>query len=73
MLPPIGRDADAPQQEIAEAYGIIKQDGELDNQTALRLKKGLAEQFRLQLTPRGKASRKFSFSPKGTEVIEPVS
>ena len=39
-----------PQQEIAEAYGIIKQDAELDNQTALRLKKALAEQFRLQLT-----------------------
>jgi superfamily II DNA or RNA helicase len=39
-----------PQQEIAEAYGIIKQDAELDNQTALRLKKALAEQFRVQLT-----------------------
>jgi superfamily II DNA or RNA helicase len=39
-----------PQQEIAEAYGIIKQDAELDNQTALRLKKALAEQFRSQLT-----------------------
>jgi hypothetical protein len=39
-----------PQQGIAEAYGIIKQDAELDNQTALRLKKALAEQFRLQLT-----------------------
>jgi superfamily II DNA or RNA helicase len=39
-----------PQQEIAEAYGIIKADAELDNQTALRLKKALAEQFRLQLT-----------------------
>lgn len=39
-----------PQQEIAESYGIIKQGAELDNQTALRLKKALAEQFRLQLT-----------------------
>jgi superfamily II DNA or RNA helicase len=39
-----------PQQEIAGAYGIIKQDGELDNQTAIRLKKALAEQFRFQLT-----------------------
>ena len=39
-----------PQQEIAGAYGIIKQDAELDNQTAIRLKKALAEQFRLQLT-----------------------
>jgi hypothetical protein len=39
-----------PQQEIAQAYGIIKQDSELDNQTALRLKKALAEQFRVQLT-----------------------
>lgn len=39
-----------PQQDIAGAYGIIKQDAELDNQTAIRLKKALAEQFRLQLT-----------------------
>lgn len=39
-----------PQQELAEAYRIIKQDGELDNQTAVRLKKSLAEQFRSQLT-----------------------
>jgi superfamily II DNA or RNA helicase len=39
-----------PQQEIAGAYGIIKKDAELDNQTATRLKKALAEQFRLQLT-----------------------
>jgi superfamily II DNA or RNA helicase len=39
-----------PQQEIAGAYGIIRQGTELDNQTAIRLKKALAEQFRLQLT-----------------------
>ena len=39
-----------PQQEIAGAYGIIKQDSELDNQTAARLRKALAEQFRTQLT-----------------------
>ncbi len=39
-----------PQQEIADAYNLIKQDSELDNQTALRLKKKLAEQFRTQLT-----------------------
>ncbi len=39
-----------PQQEIAESYNLIKQDSELDNQTALRLKKKLAEQFRTQLT-----------------------
>jgi len=35
--------ANASQQEIAGAYGIIKQDAELDNQTAIRLKKALAE------------------------------
>jgi hypothetical protein len=39
-----------PQQELASAYNIIKQDGELDNQTAVRLKKSLAEHFRQQLT-----------------------
>lgn len=39
-----------PQQELAEAYRIIHQDLELDNQTAARLKKSLAEHFRRQLT-----------------------
>lgn len=39
-----------PQQELASAYNIIKRDGELDNQTAVRLKKSLAEHFRQQLT-----------------------
>ncbi len=39
-----------PQQELAEAYRIIKQDGELDQQTAVRLKKSLAGHFRDQLT-----------------------
>jgi len=39
-----------PQQERAEAYSITKQDGELDQQTAVRLKKSLAGHFRDQLT-----------------------
>ena len=39
-----------PQQELAEAYSITKRDGELDNQTAVRLKKSLAGHFRDQLT-----------------------
>jgi phosphatidylserine/phosphatidylglycerophosphate/cardiolipin synthase-like enzyme len=39
-----------PQQELAEAYSIIKQDGDLDQQTAVRLKKSLAGHFRDQLT-----------------------
>ena len=39
-----------PQQELAEAYSIVKRDGELDQQTAVRLKKSLAGHFRDQLT-----------------------
>jgi superfamily II DNA or RNA helicase len=39
-----------PQQELEEAYSIIKRDGDLDNQTAVRLKKALADHFRRQLT-----------------------
>jgi superfamily II DNA or RNA helicase len=39
-----------PQQELEEAYSIIKRDGDLDNQTAVRLKKSLADHFRRQLT-----------------------
>lgn len=39
-----------PQQELAEAYSIIKRDDDLDNQTAIRLKKAMAEHFRRQLT-----------------------
>jgi hypothetical protein len=36
-----------PQQEIAGAHGIIKQDSELDNQTAIRLKKALPGSWKL--------------------------
>lgn len=39
-----------PQHDLAGAYGITKSDSELDNQTAIRLKKTLAQQFRAQLT-----------------------
>jgi hypothetical protein len=39
-----------PQHELEEAYSIVKRDGDLDNQTAIRLKKSLAEHFRRQLT-----------------------
>jgi phosphatidylserine/phosphatidylglycerophosphate/cardiolipin synthase-like enzyme len=39
-----------PQTELEEAYSIIKRDGDLDNQTAVRLKKSLADHFRRQLT-----------------------
>jgi hypothetical protein len=38
-----------PQEELRDLMGIVKQQGELDNQTALRLKKRLAEDFRCQL------------------------
>lgn len=38
-----------PQEELTTALSLIKQDIDIDNQTALRLKKKLAEQFREQL------------------------
>jgi superfamily II DNA or RNA helicase len=39
-----------PDEEMRLARSIVKRKGELDNQTALRLKKQAAEQFRRQLT-----------------------
>ena len=39
-----------PQEELRTALSLIKSDGGMDNQTALRLKKKLAEEFRYQLT-----------------------
>ena len=39
-----------PQEELRAALSLIHRDGEMDNQTALRLKKKLAEEFRDQLT-----------------------
>lgn len=39
-----------PDEEMRLALGIVKRKGELDNQTALRLKKKAAEGFRRQLT-----------------------
>jgi len=39
-----------PQDELRQAMRISKGDGGMDNQTALRLKKRLAEEFRDQLT-----------------------
>jgi SNF2 family DNA or RNA helicase len=39
-----------PQDELREVLSLVRQDGVLDNQTALRLKKKLAEEFRAQLT-----------------------
>ncbi len=39
-----------PQDDLREAIGIIKQADGIDNQTAHRLKKKLAEEFRQQLT-----------------------
>ncbi len=38
-----------PQEELLSALSLIKQDKEIDNQTALRIKKKLAEEFRDQL------------------------
>jgi hypothetical protein len=39
-----------PERELEEAYGILKREGDLDNQTAIRIKKSLADHFRRQLT-----------------------
>ncbi len=39
-----------PQEELQEALTFIRKDEGMDNQTALRLKKKLAEEFRNQLT-----------------------
>src|SRR4030043_1666578 len=39
-----------PQEELCTAMSLIKSDVAMDNQTALRLKKKLAEEFRDQLT-----------------------
>lgn len=39
-----------PQEELRIARSLSAQEGQLDNQTALRLKKRLAEEFREQLT-----------------------
>ena len=39
-----------PQDELRELFALVKQDTGIDNQTALRLKKKLAEDFRDQLT-----------------------
>jgi hypothetical protein len=39
-----------PQEELREFFSLVKQEDTLDNQSALRLKKKLAEEFRTQLT-----------------------
>lgn len=39
-----------PQDELRATLSLAQADGQLDNQTALRLKKRLAEEFRAQLT-----------------------
>ncbi len=39
-----------PQEELRVALGLVARDGSIDNQTAMRLKKRLAEEFREQLT-----------------------
>ncbi|MCI0490242.1 MAG: phospholipase D-like domain-containing protein [Blastocatellia bacterium] len=38
-----------PQDELRTAMGLVNRDDDIDNQTALRLKKKLAEEFRTQL------------------------
>jgi hypothetical protein len=41
--------AKLPQDELFSALSLTRRDGEIDNQTALRLKKKLAEELREQL------------------------
>jgi hypothetical protein len=42
--------AKLPQDELLDAFSLTRHYGELDNQTAIRLKNRLAEEFRNQLT-----------------------
>ena len=42
-----------PQQELADAYNIIKRDGDLDHQTVLTTKEAIADYFRHQRTLSG--------------------
>lgn len=42
--------AKLPQDELLDAFSLVRHDDELDNQTAVRLKNRLAEEFRAQLT-----------------------
>jgi len=49
-VPPAGWDAAVAAGRFAAAFSLTQGDGQLDNQTALRLKKKLAEEFRNQLT-----------------------
>ena len=39
-----------PEEDLQAAMSVIRRDGEIDNATALRMKKRLAEEFRQQLT-----------------------
>ncbi|MBM4089144.1 MAG: NgoFVII family restriction endonuclease [Planctomycetes bacterium] len=39
-----------PQEELHDALSVVHSDGDIDTQTAIRLKKRLAEEFRVQLT-----------------------
>jgi len=39
-----------PQDKIGNFYSVAKNESELDNQTAVRLKRKLAEEFKTQLT-----------------------
>lgn len=39
-----------PQDELRDALSLIRHDGDIDNETVIRLKKRLAEEFRDQLS-----------------------
>ncbi len=60
-----------PQDELREALSLVKRDEELDNKTAIRLKKKLAEEFREQLTVGIQTKKRSGLTLQGDPEITP--